>query len=257
MQNKHCSFLKPNGYSGLKLLAIAMASASLSACSIPTETVDCCTGDTGEILIKAQGNEPFWNLTVFTKRVELNRLGEEQRAFFWQTDSAVESADATYQLLASRTSGVVGSVRFTEEVCRDSMTGMPYPQNVSVELDSAIYEGCAGNPIDLLTAGEWQVTHVLGKNIATTLNANINFGEEGEVYWNSGCNRFVGSYTLTGESFQLNQLASTRMACPSLQMDVETEMLKAFGDVISFNIENDGSLQLITYSGEYLRAILK
>lgn len=252
MQSKCCVVHKRNFCTASKLVSLLALGLALSACSAPTEPLDCCVDDAGDVLIEARGNEPFWNLTVFETRVELNRLSEEQQRFAWQ-----QNDDGHYQLFISHGSGAVGSATFEEKVCRDSMTGMPYPKTAIVKLGEDSYYGCAGDPSELLTPGEWQITHVKGKDIAANVDVSINFGVNGEAFGNSGCNRFVGHYSYTGENFQLNQLASTRMACPSTQMDTETEVLEALGDVVLFDVNEDGALHLITHSGEYLRAILK
>lgn len=235
-----------------KLVVILGLGLVLSACSAPTETFDCCAEEAGELLIEARGNEPFWNLKVFETRAEVNRLGEEPERFAWQY-----SASNEYQLFAPSTPDSVGVVQLNDEICRDSMTGMPYPKNAVMRLDTNAYYGCAGDPKDMLTVGEWHITRVKSSEIAANVSVTINFGENGEVYGNSGCNRFVGNYQITGEVFQLNQLAATRMACPSIQMDIETAVLDSLNDVTRFNVTDNGALHLVTHSGEYLRAILK
>ena len=41
----------------------------------------------------------------------------------------------------------------------------------------------------------------------------------------TGCNRFTGRYTLTGEGLSFSPLGVTRMACPSPQMETEQRFL--------------------------------
>ncbi|EGN75431.1 heat shock protein [Idiomarina sp. A28L] len=252
MPNKNCQRQNRELLKLTKLVSWLALGLTVSACSAPIENVECCVEEAGGILLEARGNEPFWNLTVFETRVEMNRLSEEQLRFAWQ-----QKAVNDYQLFASGISGAAGSATFTNEICNDSMTGMPYPKTVVVTLGEDTYYGCAGDSRELLTVGEWQITHIKGNSIAANVDVTINFGADGEAYGNSGCNRFVGHYSHTGENFQLNQLASTRMACPSIQMDTESAVLESLGDVVLFDIQEDGALHLITHSGEYLRAILK
>lgn len=40
------------------------------------------------------------------------------------------------------------------------------------------------------------------------------FRDDGKVNGFSGCNRFVGEYTLSGENLLFDAMASTKMACP-------------------------------------------
>jgi len=53
----------------------------------------------------------------------------------------------------------------------------------------------------------------------------IEFGKEGRVSGRSGCNRFSGGYTLTGEGLSFGPLRVTRMACPEPQMETEQRFL--------------------------------
>ncbi|RUO20824.1 hypothetical protein CWE08_06905 [Aliidiomarina iranensis] len=235
----------------LKALFLLASGLALSACSSPTETTACCVEDTGEILLEARGNEPFWNLILYETRVELNRMSEEQLQFAWQ-----ERAVGEYNLFSENAGEIVGTAKIIEEVCRDTMTGMPYPKRAEVTVGEQQLSGCAGSPIELLAGPEWRITHVQGEAIAESVAVSINFGENGEVYGNSGCNRFVGEYVLTGENFQLHQLASTRMACSEIQMATENQVLEALSDVVRFDIETDNVLELITSSGTRLRSVL-
>ena len=50
-----------------------------------------------------------------------------------------------------------------ETICRDSMTGMPYPETVTVETREQTLRGCGGAPIELLTGREWVVEDISGE----------------------------------------------------------------------------------------------
>ena len=54
----------------------------------------------------------------------------------------------------------------------------------------------------------------------------------------SGCNRFSGSYKITGNSISFGPLASTRMACMDETNKIETNMLEALSKANTFTIEN-------------------
>jgi heat shock protein HslJ len=53
----------------------------------------------------------------------------------------------------------------------------------------------------------------------------ITFTADGQVYGDSGCNRFTGKYTTDGDRISIGPLASTMMACPQRQMDAEATFL--------------------------------
>ena len=70
-----------------------------------------------------------------------------------------------------------------------------------------------GSPV-----GDWR-TKTSG--IAQT----ITFTADGNVYGDSGCNRFAGGYTVDGDRIKIGPLASTMMMCPQRQMDAEQSFL--------------------------------
>ena len=57
----------------------------------------------------------------------------------------------------------------------------------------------------------------------------------------SGCNNFFGGYELDGPLLKFGPVGATRMACPDLQMSLETEVFKALDQTRSWRIQ-DGAL---------------
>jgi len=57
----------------------------------------------------------------------------------------------------------------------------------------------------------------------------------------SGCNNFFGGYELDGESLKFGPVGATRMACPDLEMSLETEVFKALDQTRTWKIQ-DGEL---------------
>jgi heat shock protein HslJ len=82
--------------------------------------------------------------------------------------------------------------------------------------------------------GKEAVTSVLA---GTALTAE--FGEDGSLTGNSGCNEYHGSYKTTGSEIEIGPLASTRMACgePAGVMDQESQYLAALGTAATYKIE--------------------
>jgi len=54
----------------------------------------------------------------------------------------------------------------------------------------------------------------------------------------SGCNNFFGSYELKGESLKFGPVGATRMACPDLEMGLETEVFKALDQTRAWEIQD-------------------
>ena len=57
----------------------------------------------------------------------------------------------------------------------------------------------------------------------------------------SGCNNFFGNYERHGESLRFGPVGATRMACPDLEMGLETEVFKALDQTRTWKIQ-DGEL---------------
>ncbi|MDX9801161.1 MAG: META domain-containing protein [Spirochaetia bacterium] len=86
--------------------------------------------------------------------------------------------------------------------------------------------------------GKWELTVLEGQNIAEKQPVYLEFKDDSKVSGFAGCNRLNGAYTLgKGNMISFNQLATTRMACP--QMELEIRVLKMLDKADNFVIEND------------------
>lgn len=83
-----------------------------------------------------------------------------------------------------------------------------------------------------LTGTSWKVLGVNnGKQAvvssALTEKLTLEFGSDGHVSGNGGCNTFRGSYTQDGDNVKISDLASTMMGCEPDVAELETQYLKA------------------------------
>jgi heat shock protein HslJ len=69
----------------------------------------------------------------------------------------------------------------------------------------------------------------------------LNFGAEGQVSGNSGCNNYSGGYETSGDQLKIGPLASTRMFCdkPAGVMDQEQQYLAALQNAATYEIMGD------------------
>ena len=74
--------------------------------------------------------------------------------------------------------------------------------------------------------GDWRTS-------TNGVKQTITFTTDGQVYGDSGCNRFTGTYTTDGDRISIGPLASTMMACPQRQMDAEATFLTRPGNALS------------------------
>lgn len=61
---------------------------------------------------------------------------------------------------------------------------------------------------------QWVLTTLGGNTPITGTQITLNFGDDGRVSGTDGCNRYMGSYTESGDSLTFGPLAGTMMACP-------------------------------------------
>ena len=63
----------------------------------------------------------------------------------------------------------------------------------------------------------------------------VAFGVDGKITGNSGCNRFFGSFEITGAgTLTIGPLATTKMLCPDQQMETEKRFLDLLGSAKTF-----------------------
>jgi len=103
-----------------------------------------------------------------------------------------------------------------------------------------------------LSGTSWEVTGynngkqaVTGTLAGTTLTAD--FGKDGSLSGNAGCNTYSGSYKVNGDQITIGPLASTMMACdqPEGVMEQEAQYLAALQSAATYQIEGN-VLQLRT-----------
>jgi heat shock protein HslJ len=77
-----------------------------------------------------------------------------------------------------------------------------------------------GGPVPTapLTNTYWKLVELRGSEVDVPQGEqgepHMIFRDDGQVNGFSGCNRFVGEYTVTGANLLFDSMASTRMACP-------------------------------------------
>lgn len=197
----------------------------------------------------ASGNEPGWTLRISGAMIQLS-LDYGTREVEAPLPSPQPEDGATRYVLDDR--GI--SVTIRDEVCHDDMTGMPHPARVVVETAERRLRGCGGDPRDLLEGGEWSVTAVDDQPLPEDVNVTMEFLDDDRIAGSSGCNRFMGSYTLTGEGLSFGALAGTMMACQEQQMEIEQRVLGVLRDVVRFEAPEPGILVLKTHSDRQLTA---
>jgi heat shock protein HslJ len=203
-----------------------------------------------DLPLTARGNEPFWTLEISADGLTYTRIGEKGAETWPLPPPVTDGAATTYSVPG----GPVVTV--TDMLCRDDMSGMPFPAGVTLALNGETLSGCAGEPGALLTATPWRVTEAGGAALPADVPLEGTLAFDGtNVSGKSFCNRFTGGYTLTGEGLSFGPLAGTRMACGEPQGSLEPKMLGALAATTRFDIADDGALVLYAGDTPALRAL--
>ncbi len=83
----------------------------------------------------------------------------------------------------------------------------------AVVLGAALPAGAAE-----LAGSEWRPIRIAAESWAGETDIFVRFASDGRLAGHAGCNRFMGHYTLTGDSIEVGLLATTQMACPEQVM---------------------------------------
>jgi len=209
---------------------------------------ECIRADREAVAFRAGGNEPGWHLEIGARTLFTTADGKTR------IDELTPAAEST---ATSRRYAVTPTLQVTivDRLCVDTMSGMPRPNAVTVLLDGRALHGCGGDSASLLQGGEWVVEDIAGAGIVDGSRATLNFGADGELAGSGSCNRYSGSYTLTGEGLSVSsKTAMTMMACVPELMQQESRFMQLLSQVRRFRLSADGALILEADDGGTITA---
>ncbi|MFO7764316.1 MAG: META domain-containing protein [Wenzhouxiangellaceae bacterium] len=215
---------------------------------------ECRRIEAPETPFTARGQEPGWQLRITDEAIELERnYGTQQSTFPYVEPSVAADGVARY-----RTSNGDSDLEIVVEpaICRDSMSGMPHPATVGYMLDGEAARGCGGEPEDLLLGDEWRVVSIDGEAVLEDAVPTIEFlAEDNRVAGLASCNRFTGSFELTGEGLRFGQFAVTTRACidPAAQ-EQEDRFVELLQKTARFEMAGFNRLRLVTSDNETIEA---
>ena len=109
-----------------------------------------------------------------------------------------------------------------------------------------VAEGPPGDPpVANLAGTAWTLADMGGTADFARLIPTLAFGVDGAVSGFAGCNRFSGSYTVTGAALSIGPIAATKMGCEPAASAVEADYLAALAGVTEWFLGSDGELTLI------------
>ena len=100
--------------------------------------------------------------------------------------------------------------------------------------------------------GLWKIEQARAAPLLYKLNARLDFGPDGKLVGNGGCNSIMSSYTLEANTLKLGVPASTRKVCPDALMEQEDRVLSALERAVAARVPDHGLLELLDADGTVL-----
>jgi heat shock protein HslJ/membrane-bound inhibitor of C-type lysozyme len=198
----------------------------------------------------AQGNEPGWALTADFDAVSLVWNYGKQHLVMRHPQLKMTRSGF---IMHTRQDQRPLNVNVIHSLCRDSMSGRPYPQYVTVRFGSENLSGCGGNSLDLLTGREWVVEDIDKHGIIDASHITLQFSADGQLSGLAGCNRYSTAFELK-EQIDINEPIATRKACAPALMRQEQLFLALLAEVDHIDFDDKGALLLSTAEGSTITA---
>lgn len=208
------------------------------------------------------GNEPSWGLE-FSGRSSARLLLPDRRPVYFRGSETRLDALKERAWRGKAAGGKGGNlVAFLREaVCSDGMSDLRHPVTARVSLpDGRFLAGCCRTPaaqnampvpVATIEGPTWNLVGLPGHD-SSALGASkrpvtARF-EAGRISGFSGCNRFMGGYTVDRDKLVIGMLAGTMMACPEPEMALERAVHGALTGTLRYAISAD-RLTLTPVSG--------
>lgn len=189
---------------------------------------------------KAQGNEPFWTLTIdFDRGIQLNRLGEDEPVLTPFPERGYDERNREL-ILDAKTEAHRLVIRIKEENCQDTMADESYPYTVTIELDGETkLQGC-GHLMDetMELKSNWVLTEFPGVDLSTAPKIpQLSMDRLMSTYSaTDGCNGIGGDLSIYVDEPLFIPGFSTEMYCGN---DFDTQFKKVFLTVDDYAIRGE------------------
>ncbi len=92
--------------------------------------------------------------------------------------------------------------------------------------------------------GTWLIEDIDRRGVIDNAHLTLDFTQPGRISGFSGCNRYSGAFTVTGQKVKVGPLISTRMMCTPALMDLEDRLLKSLQQAKKLRFSTDEALIL-------------
>jgi heat shock protein HslJ/uncharacterized membrane protein len=190
------------------------------------------------------GNEPSWRLDLPGGGEARLSFPDGQSTRYRGSESRLEPRrEAVWR---GRGRGGRDLVAFLRDgACSDGMSDTVHPVSINLSMpDGRHYAGCCRVPADpaptaTLEGVNWRLSALPGQAVPAGNGAPTARFERGRVSGFSGCNRFMGNYTVDRDRLTIGALAGSMMACPEPAMTLEKAFLAALSGAQAASVTGD------------------
>ena len=208
------------------------------------------------------GNEPSWSLQFNEEGRARLMLPDQKPAEYRGRETRLEPLkEQAWRGKPASGKGGVAVAFFRESACSDGMSDTYHPVTARVSLpDGRLLAGCCRVPVASnatapasvgIEGPTWRLTalgdHSPGVDETQMRPVTAHF-EGGRISGFSGCNQYIGGYTLNRDNVVIGSLAGTLMACSEPQMALEKAVMGALTGTLGYAITGD-RLTLTPVSG--------
>lgn len=190
----------------------------------------------------AIGTNAAWRVEMRPDSAELDIPGLQEDAITATGLRLLAPRDGTLLL-----QGAAFGLRISDIPCRLSGTDLTYPYHARLlgSDPDLTPEGCAGDPLALLSGAPWAVQSIFGIVLdavpgrALTLEVT-----RAQISGRGTCNRYLGSAAIEDGQLAFRELGTTRLSCPADLRALELRFLDALEAATGFDIGASGQLTL-------------
>jgi heat shock protein HslJ len=198
------------------------------------------------------GNEPSWGLEFAGPGSARLLLPDQRPLHFRGSETRLDflKERAWRGKAGGKGGNLVAFLR--ESACNDNMSDVQHPVTARVSLpEGRFLAGCCRIPAarnamppqsPTIEGSTWKLVRLPGHDSAALgglkrpVTARF---EAGRIAGFSGCNRFMGGYTVDRDRLVIGKLAGTMMACPGPEMALESGFQRALAGTFRYTISDD------------------
>lgn len=105
--------------------------------------------------------------------------------------------------------------------------------------------------------GAWKIVQARTEPLLDPRNARLDLGTDGRLGGHTSCNSMSATFTLDGPQIRIGPVATTRMACSTLQLEQEDRILTALESAVTAIVRDDGLLEIRDSDGRGLLRALR